>query len=114
MEHIKDHEGLQNKEILEDMMNNYGMSKRSVQKALAYAVKKEKLFKRKFGRCMHYFSNEMNAKAYVPKKDEDASIKSDETTDEVKIANNPTIVYGEQIEGTSLHRIEVVRGKNEE
>jgi RecA-family ATPase len=81
VEHVKDHEGLMNKEILEDMVNNYGMSKRSTQKALAYAVSKEKLFKKKFGRNMRYFSNEMNAKTYVPKEDEDASINNDKKSE---------------------------------
>lgn len=72
IEHIQSNEGLKASELIEDMIENYAVGKRTVQKIITKAYKQKLIYKKKDGRIVRYYSNEMNAKLNTPKEKQNA------------------------------------------
>lgn len=78
VEHVKENEGLTTSELIADMVDNFGVGKRTVQKQLKMAYKGNHLFKKKFGRQVRHFSNETCALEYASKRKGNALKNDDE------------------------------------
>ena len=87
VEHIKEHPGLKNGEIIDDMVHNFGVSKRKIQKMLASSIDKGKILKKKNGRNFHYFINEMDAKLYMSKLNSSAHKEEEDFIQETGVKN---------------------------